>query len=237
MNVLDSFSSMLISVLTHDLRQPFASFITTIDTIKYTRRALSQEDLYIMLENIRAVTSESVELLDGLLCWAMSKKTGFSYETQALLLNDLIHEANNPFMLDQLNKNICLYNLIPQRQFIYANRPMLQFINRNILSYVTKCSLQNGIIAATCSIEEDRITVSFISQGKGMTAKQLKELFNIYETADPGDGQLKGNEIALAICRDMICQMDGELWVESMPDKGTTFFYSLPLLDPSLFTD
>jgi K+-sensing histidine kinase KdpD len=230
MNVLNDFSNMLISVLTHDLRQPFASFITTIDTIKYTRRALSQEDLYIMLEDIRAITSESVELLDGLLCWTMSKKPGFNCETRPLLLNDLIHEANSPFLLDQLNKNISLYNVISQRQLIYANKSMLQFINRSILSHVTKYSSQSSILAVACSIDENWITVSFISQGLGMTAKQLEELFNINEAVSPMDGQPKGNGIALNICRDMMQQMNGKLWVESIPDNGTTFFYSVPLI-------
>jgi K+-sensing histidine kinase KdpD len=229
LKVENNFNSMLVSVLAHDLRQPFASFIMAIDAIKYTKRILSQEDLHLLLEDLRVTASESIELLDGLLYWMKSQKTGASNQSQHLQLNNLIQEANSLFQFDQLDKNISIYNIIPEGQSIYAHKQMLQFINRNILSNATKHSPYGGSIGITCSTEDDWITVAFTDQGTGISSERLESLFSINDTTDDGEYKLKGSGIALSICRDMIGQMNGKLWAESLPNTGSTFYYTLPL--------
>jgi K+-sensing histidine kinase KdpD len=231
MDVPDNFSDMLVSVLIHDLRQPFATFIATVDMIKHTRRIVSQEEIHMIFEDIRDMSSRSIGLLDGLLYWRKSQKAGFAYQPQPLLLRDLIFEDNSLYLYDQLNKNISLYNIITEDQIIYGHKQMLQFINRNILSNATKYSPPGGIIGITCSIDNERITVAFTDQGKGMTASEMEKLFHITEAAAAESALLKGAGIALSICRDMIHQMHGKLWAESVPDQGTTFYYSLPFYE------
>jgi K+-sensing histidine kinase KdpD len=225
----DNFSNMLISVLAHDLRQPFATFIMILDAIKYNPRTFSMEELGMMLEEIRFTASESIELLDGVLYWMKLQKTGSACQIQPLLLNSLIQEANSLYLHEQHSKAVCLNSIVPEYQLIYAHKQMLQFINRNILSNATKYSPCGGTIGVTCSIDESWITVTFTDDGAGMTADQLGELFHIKETENPVAYRLNSAGIAMNICQDMIRQMNGKLWAESIPGKGTVFYYSLPL--------
>ncbi|MFA4870655.1 MAG: ATP-binding protein [Pedobacter sp.] len=53
-------------------------------------------------------------------------------------------------------------------------------------------------------------------------------LCRIDETNEQERSVGKGAGIALSICYDMIQQMNGRLWVETEPTKGTTFYNSLP---------
>jgi signal transduction histidine kinase len=80
-------------------------------------------------------------------------------------------------------------------------------------------------------VYKDRITVVFNDQGKGMTAEKLKSLFNIHEFGNAGDNDIKGAGIALSICQDMLHRMNGKLWAKSEVGTGTTFYYSLPLMN------
>jgi K+-sensing histidine kinase KdpD len=221
---------MLISVLAHDLRQPFATFIMFVDMIKHTNQALSQEELFMIMENMRDTASKSIDFLDGLLYWMKSESEGFAYQTEPLLLNELIYEANGLYHYDQGVKNLRIYNFVPQGQVIYAHKQMLQFINRNILSNATKHSVVGGHIGITSSIDENWITVAISDQGQGMTQERLDVLFNIHESGSVGDYHIDGAGIALSICKDMIHKMNGKLWAESMPGIGTTFYYSLPMV-------
>ncbi|MBC9932680.1 sensor histidine kinase [Chitinophaga qingshengii] len=225
----DSFSKMLISVLVHDLRQPFASLISAADMIKYADHPLSEEELYMIFDHMRHTASKSIKLLDGLVFWMKSQNSGYTCQTQSLPLRDLINSANGLYIHDQASKSISISNTIPEHQLIHANKEMLQFINRNILSNATKYSPPGGTINISCSVEDARIIVAFADQGMGIREEQLERLFSIQDTPVLDSHYLQGAGIALSICQDMIRQMNGKLWAESAYGHGATFFYSLPL--------
>src|SRR6202000_3035447 len=132
--IWSNFNNRLISIMAHDLRQPFSSIIMTSEMLKLTQKPLDQEEFNVIMEDLRDTASKSIELLDGLLYWVKSKKEGFEYKTQPLFLNDLVYESNGLYVYDQQKKNISFLNLIPERQLIFAHKHMLQFINRNLLS-------------------------------------------------------------------------------------------------------
>ncbi|SDT14725.1 Histidine kinase-, DNA gyrase B-, and HSP90-like ATPase [Mucilaginibacter mallensis] len=229
LNERDHFSNMLISILAHDLRQPFATFISFIDMIKHTNQKLSQKELLMIFDDMRDTASKSIELLDGLLQWRKSQDSGFIYRTEPLFLNKLIDEANSLYLYDQIGKTVSVVNHVPESQLIYVHKEMLQFINRNILNNATRYSMPGGVIRVSSSVHKNAITVAFKDQGKGMTAEKLKRIFYNQEYSESGDSDVKGAGIALSICRDMIQIMNGKIWAESVPGTGTTFYYSLPL--------
>jgi len=224
-----NFNNRLISIMAHDLRQPFSAIIMTAEMLKLTQKPLDQEDFNLIMEDLRDTASKSIELLDGLLYWVKSKKEGFEYKTQPLFLHDLTNESNGLYIYDQQKKNINFLNCVPERQIIYAHKQMLQFINRNILSNATKYSPKNGTIKIASRADEDSITVAISDQGRGMSKAQIDSLFSIQQNTKHDDSALKGAGMALSICQDMIRQMDGKLWAESEPGKWTTFYYRLPL--------
>lgn len=227
--IWSNFNNRLISIMAHDLRQPFSSIIMTAEMLKLTQKPLDQDEFNLIMEDLRDTATKSIELLDGLLYWVKSKKEGFEYRTQPLFLNDLVNEANGLYIYDQQKKDICFRNCIPERQIIYAHQQMLLFINRNILSNATKYSPNNGTIKVTSTEDDTSITVAISDQGKGMSKLQIHNLFSIQQITKKDDSKLKGAGMALSICQDMIRQMNGRLWADSVPGEGTTFYYSLPL--------
>jgi K+-sensing histidine kinase KdpD len=223
-----NFTQTVVAVLAHDLRQPFATLVMTADMLKHTKKPMNADEIHLLFEGLRNTASKSMELLDGLLYWVKSTDDSYDIKTQPLLLHDLIYEANSLYLYDQLNKHITLYNIVPERQLIYAHKEMLQFINRNILSNATKYSPTGGIIGVTCSEDEDWITVAFTDQGNGMTTEQLEALFYMKDDCTNTSGLLKSAGIAMSICRDMILKMNGKIWAESVPGEGATFYYAVP---------
>ena len=227
----ENFANMLISVLAHDLRQPFATFIMFVDMIKHTQQVLSQDELYMTLENMRDTATKGIEFLDGLLYWIKTESEGYTYQTELLPLGALIDEANGLYYYEQKIKDLTLVNAIDNEQLIYAHKQMLQFINRNLLSNATKFSKTGGAINVSCTSNKGWITVAINNQGDSLSAERLERLFNIHEPGyTTGNHRIEGAGIALSICKDMINRMNGRLWAESIVGDGTTFYYSLPII-------
>ncbi|MDN3580811.1 sensor histidine kinase [Mucilaginibacter flavus] len=226
--VSEKFNDMLISVLAHDLRQPFASLIAIADMVKQSRRTFTDAELHEIFEAVHYTSSVSIELLNGLLCLYKSKKDGIDYKAQSFSLANMITEANSLYVHEQMNRGITVQNFIPDSQVVFAQKEMLQFINRNILSNATKHSPAGGVIEVTCTTNNGWLTVAFRDHGKGMTSEQIRSLFAVHETGTSFPHQLKGAGVAMSICKDMINGMNGRIWAKSIHDKGTVFYYSIP---------
>ena len=64
--------------------------------------------------------------------------------------------------------------------------------------------------------------------GKGISIQHYKKIFQIFEKID-GDQNSTG--IGLSIVRKIIDFYDGDIWLKSEPEKGTTFYFTLPKND------
>jgi signal transduction histidine kinase len=69
--------------------------------------------------------------------------------------------------------------------------------------------------------------------GVGIPAEEIGGLFELYHQTESGkSSDQKGTGLGLVICKMIVETHGGKIWVESGESKGTTFFFSLPLLSP-----
>ncbi len=226
------FYDMLIAVLAHDLRHPLSVIVLNADVFAHTNKLFSEDRVKELMNRLRNTCSKSIDLLQGLLCWVKSKKEAFSYQSEPLNLVRIIQEANGLFVEDQEKKGISLKNEVASEHIVEAHEQMMLFICRNLINNATKYAPVNSLISVRSVLSTKEITLTIRDEGPGMSSDQLSGLFSIKEhikTADPG---IKGAGMALVIAHDMVAQMNGRIWAESEPGKGTSFYVALPVLSP-----
>jgi len=105
----------------------------------------------------------------------------------------------------------------------------------NLISNAIKFTPEGGAVSLSAfEVQKEagfstlRFTVS--DTGIGMTKEQSDKLFNAFEQADGSiTRQYGGTGLGLAISKSFVEKMDGRIWVESEPEKGSTFTFDVRL--------
>lgn len=218
----DEFKSRLLSMLAHDFRAPLGQTLGIIsllreDELDKDTRIKSYDNIENDLENILVT-------FDNILQWIKRQLSGYEFIPEELNMYDLMEHSASLFKQTMSTKSLIFNNLLDPEQIVSSDREIIQFINRNLIHNAVKYSPVNGVISASIKTNGKEVIISVKNEGKGMTEKQLNNLFLFrqHETDDQGAG------MALTLSREFITLLNGKIWAESTIGNGATFYYSLP---------
>jgi signal transduction histidine kinase len=79
-------------------------------------------------------------------------------------------------------------------------------------------------------LSSDHLLISVKDQGQGIPADKLETIFGPFQQVDTSDTRRQGGAgLGLALCRSIVQQHQGRLWVESSLGQGSTFYLALPI--------
>jgi len=101
----------------------------------------------------------------------------------------------------------------------------------NLLSNAIKFSPDHGTVTVKLESLDHKVQVSVQDQGPGIDPQYHAAVFKkFYQAPEHNrDKILRGSSgIGLAICKGLVKAHGGDIWVESEPDKGSRFIFTLP---------
>jgi signal transduction histidine kinase len=225
LNAKDKF----ISLIAHDLKSPFQGLLGIFDIISETFDELNPEELRRYLGYAKSSVKNLYNLVDELLNW--SRLLLGQVKVNPVKVN-LTEVYNNIIELNKHalnNKNLTVINYLSENLIAYADENMVQTVFRNLLSNAIKFSRRGGAIIINGRRTNGSIEVSVSDQGIGMDKETQDRLFKLGEQVNMlGTENEPGSGLGLLLCKEMVELNDGKIWFESEPDKGTTFYVSLP---------
>ena len=223
---LNAGKDKLISIISHDLRNPFIAIIQYIDLLKSGELSQAEKkEFFIRLEE---QTHSTNALLDNLLNFsAFSIRKVKSYP-RLFSLDELLQSIQSELSAQLHLKNLSLQTKLRQKT-VTADEKMIEIVLRNIISNAIKYSHPGQSIQVSSFQSANNLCISIADQGKGMTEEQQAQLFNNqFGKSVPGTNGEPGTGIGLNICRELITLHQGWISVESTLGKGTIFSIFLP---------
>lgn len=228
---LDQAKSDFISTAAHELRTPLIAIVGYSELLENTSAmTLSKEQK----ENYLAIIQSNAEVLNRLVddlldVGRIQIGRSLGVVRKENDLSGIIEKVIESFKVKGLQHKILVShsNALPETQWLDGTR-ITQVLN-NLLNNAIKYSPQGGTIKVQTMTDAEKVTVSIVDQGMGMTPQQIEQVFDRFYRAVDVNYSAGGLGLGLGIVKQIIVDHDGEVLVSSTPGEGTTITFTLPL--------
>ena len=219
----------LFAIIGHDLRSPIASLHSLLTLI--TIGNLSKDQLDTFSKALLERVDNTIFTLDNLLHWANSQMKGMESQPKTTILADLAKENFNFMQSIAEGKKINLDNLIPAQAKAWADTNQINLVFRNLISNALKFTPEHGNITLKASLRDNYWEIAVQDTGIGIPEAARVKIFQHkqYFSTQGTKGE-QGTGLGLQLCQEFVEKNGGKIWVESEQGKGTTFFFTLPIL-------
>lgn len=211
-------------IASHDLKSPLRGIISFITLFKKRYKKEVDEQGVEFIDLIASNASQMHNLIEDILEYSKSNSREIKKEIVDLNL-----------VINQINTNIKTENNYPNARLIYSNLPTVSsdFI---LLKQVFQNLIENGLkynnslnknISVQYLEKSDHLYFIIKDNGIGMEQKYLDRIFEMFQRLHNKD-EYQGTGIGLAICKKIIQQLEGKIWVTSILNEGSSFHFSLP---------
>jgi signal transduction histidine kinase len=227
---LNQTKNRLISIISHDLKNPFHSLIGFSDLLVRESERFSEEEKISFYKSINETSKKSFELLQNLLDWTRLQTSEIPFKPADLQITEFIQSVLQLVNSYARDKGIALSTTVPEDSMVYADSLMFETVLRNIISNAIKYTPFGGKVTIDAKDADDEyVIISVTDTGVGMNEQEVASLFNVDKKASrPGTNNETGTGFGLILCREFVKKNGGELTVESTPGKGSTFSFTVP---------
>lgn len=233
---IEQMKNEFISIVSHELRTPLTSIRGSLGLLasgllkKFPDKA--EKMLKISVEN----TDRLVRLINDILDIERLESGKVTVEQIECDLANLMLGASET-MQAMANDNGVKLVVEPFSVKVWADSDRCLQVLTNLLSNAIKFSGEKGEVrlsAETVELDDGRwARVAVRDNGRGIPPEKMSKIFERFGQVDASDSREKGGTgLGLPICRTIVEQHGGRLWVESVVGEGSTFLFTLPTEPP-----
>ncbi|MFE4712292.1 histidine kinase N-terminal 7TM domain-containing protein [Paenibacillus sp. NPDC056722] len=226
---LNTFKDELFSVVAHDIRDPLAILLNLMEILEEELPAGGEGHEEIVLEMGQQLR-KTLTLAENLLGWFRKHQGGMIRSPDTHDLFDAIQMSLHLLQIRSEGKGIVMVSEVPPDTWVYADKEMLNLIVRNLLSNAVKFTDTGGSIKVRAEHSDGKMIVAISDTGVGVREDLAQTLLQSdYSASTAGTAGEQGIGLGLAICREFVRLNGGEIWFDSNPAQGSTFYFTIPL--------
>lgn len=225
---LDRMRDDLAAMVYHDLRSPLANITSSLDLLDALLPAENSEDTRQVFEIAQRAVARLQRMINSLLDINRLESGQNLANLTPLDISALIHEVAETTrpLTGGRHQQVTLAISVPLPA-VNADTEMIRRVLINLVENASKFSPLDGTLEIGAQAESGQVRVWVQDSGPGISPEYQEVIFEKFRQLK-NQPQLKGFGIGLAFCRLAVQAHGGKIWVESQPDQGSRFIFTLP---------
>jgi len=228
---IDRAKSEFVSLASHQLRTP-------LTTIKWQAEALLAEDFGKIskkqkecLEGLYQANQRMIELVRALLNVSRIELGTLVVESEPTNLREIADSVLGELLPEIKNKKLNMKKSYDKNlAIINADTKLIRIVFQNLLSNAVKYTPEKGKVSLIIKKQKPDILIKVTDTGYGIPkAQQLKICTKLFRADNVRRKDPNGTGLGLYIVKSIVEKSGGKIWFESVEDKGTTFYVTIPL--------
>jgi PAS domain S-box-containing protein len=215
-------------IASHDLREPLrkiSSFGTLLqDSLKGKLNEDQQENFEFMVDGARRMQ----DMIDALLIY--SRLTTKAKPPEWVDLNKVIEDLKKVELATMLDETGGIIHVPKPLPSVQADPSQMHQLFQNLIGNGLKFRKEGippEIIIRAHEVDIDMIRLEVEDNGIGIDEKYHDQLFTMFKRLNSRE-EYEGTGIGLASCKKIVERHGGNIGIKSTPDKGSTFWFTLP---------
>ncbi len=220
----------LFSIIGHDLRGPIGAFQSLLDL--FSAGEITKKELLEFIPKFRADIHHISFTLNNLLSWGQAQMNGVVTKPSRMFLEKIVD--NNMNLLSEIadKKSIKMVNYLPDNTVVWSDVNQIDIVIRNLMSNALKFTPKNGVISISAKEMDNHWRICVSDTGIGIKPEIKTQIFKENSKITTfGTNNEKGTGLGLSLCKEMIENNKGSIWVESTIEKGAHFYFTLPKME------
>jgi len=227
---LDRLKSEFVAVVSHEVRTPLTSIKGSLELLGDTRFLTLPAPQKELLAICQANTERLISLINDILDFSKLESSKLSLNVESMsverVLNEVVENIRN--LAGQKEVAIDL-KVDPSAGQIEGDPMRVGQVATNLIGNAIKFSPEKSRIEVFASGDESKVTVSVKDYGRGIAPRDINRLFQRFAQLDSSTTRKAGGTgLGLVICKGIVEQHGGSIWVESQLNEGSTFSFSMP---------
>ena len=227
----DQLKSEFISIAAHELSTPLSIIMGYAEILRHAQElGISHADkrneyLDIIIEKTALLSRISNDLFDiskieSGSCLGLQKEPTPIRKALANVVDHFEHNAPQHVFSLRMDDDF------PETVTIDEGR-IVQVLD-NLLSNAVKYSPKGGLVELAASAKSNKLHISVVDHGVGMSVDQLEQIFDKFYRANAGDNTVQGLGLGMSIVKEIVEAHGGEINVKSTPGEGTHVHFTVP---------
>ncbi len=230
--IINNARTEFLSLVTHQLRSPLTGTKYIMQLILSEKMGKLTPDQKELLQQGQDSNDRMLILVSDLLNIAKMADGDVAFDFESTQIEEMLKEMHMQIEPQAQKKSLTLSLHLPKEPLppIQLDKKKVRFVIQNLIDNAVKYTPEAGSVTIIAEKHQKGIKVSVKDTGIGVPKDEIDKLFTKFYRATNAEASKRvGTGLGLYIAKSVIERHHGEMWVESVENKGSTFSFYLPL--------